>query len=244
MNAITRKISLSVFVSLAAAITVTAAEKEGKTEPTPKAERTERRGRARFLDQDHAPKPRQGWTRLFNGKDLKGWKAFPADRHNSWKVEDGGVLASLVKPGEHGTNIYTEEKYGDFEFYCEYLVPKNGNSGEFLRGQDEIQVQDDHGEPAGKKDWGNGGIYGQQKPSKNASKPQGEWQVFYATIVGKKINVWLNGEQIIKDYEPPRPTHLYGELKVKDGDPTGPIVLQGDHTAIKYRQVWIKPIKK
>ncbi len=243
-----RKVSLIAALSLAAAGAVTAAEKEEKTEKPARAAgaRGQRNAASRpvFLDKEHAPKVREGWKRLFNGKDLEGWKSFPKDRPNSWKVEPGRVLASIVKPGEHGTNIFTEENFGDFEIYYEFLVPKNGNSGVFLRGQYEIQVQDDYGEQPGAKDWGNGGIYNQKKPSKNASKPQGEWQSVYATMIGKKINVWLNGEKIIDNYEPPRPTHLYGDLKVKEGDPEGPIVLQGDHTAIRYRLLFIKPIKK
>lgn len=199
--------------------------------------------RPAYLDREHAPRGK-GWVKLFNGKDLKGWKSFPENRHNSWKVEDG-ILVSDFKEGDHGTNIYSEEKFGDFEIYYEYLVPKNGNSGVFLRGQYEIQIQADHGQPSDKpKDWGNGGIYGQKAPSKNASKPDGEWQCVYATIIGKKITVFLNGEKIIDNYEAPKATHLYGELKLKDGEPTGPILLQGDHKPIKFRYVMIRPIKK
>ncbi|HPD31412.1 MAG TPA: DUF1080 domain-containing protein [Phycisphaerae bacterium] len=194
-----------------------------------------------YLDKEHAPRGK-GWIKLFNGKNLKGWKSIPENRPNSWKVENG-ILVSDFKEGEHGTNIFSEKKFGDFEIYYEYLVPKNGNSGVFLRGQYEIQIQADHGVPSDKpRDWGNGGIYGQKAPSRNVSKPDGEWQSVYATMIGKKITVFLNGEKIIDNYEPPRATHLYGELKIKDGDPTGPILLQGDHKPIKFRYVMIKPI--
>jgi hypothetical protein len=230
-------------LSLCAAVALAAEEKkEG-------GERQGRRGdratsRPAFLDKEHAPKPRdREWVRLFNRRDLKGWKPFSEKGPNSWKVVDG-ILAIDFKEGEHGTNLVSDEKFGDFEIYYEYLVPKDGNSGVFLRGQYEIQIQADHGQPSDKpKDWGNGGIYGQKAPSKNASKPVGEWQSVYATIIGKKITVFLNGEKIIDNYEAPRATHLYGEVKVKDGDPTGPIILQGDHKPIKFRYVMVKPIK-
>jgi hypothetical protein len=200
--------------------------------------------RPAFLDKEHAPKwGDRDWKRLFNGRDLKGWKPFSEKGPNSWKVEDR-ILSIDFKEGEHGTNLMSEEKFGDFEIYYEYLVPKGGNSGVFLRGQYEIQIQADHGVPSDKpRDWGNGGVYGLKAPSKNASKPEGEWQSVYATLIGKKINVFLNGEKIIDNYELPRATHIYGEAKVKDGDPTGPIILQGDHKPIKFRFVMVKPIK-
>ena len=242
----------SVLAACAASVIVSAGLRAGESDKPQNRERPARSvarragaaTRPAFLDREHAPRPREGWVRLFNGKDLTGWKSFPEGRHNSWAAGDG-ILESAVKPNEHGTNIYTEKKFGDFEIYYEYLVPKNGNSGVFLRGLYEIQVQDDHGVPSDRpKDWGNGGIYGQKAPSKNVSKPQGEWQAVYATMIGRKINVWLNGVKIIDNHEPPGPTHLYGELKMKGNETEGPIVLQGDHTAIKYRQIWIRPLKK
>ncbi len=198
---------------------------------------------AGFLDKEHAPTG-EGWIRLFDGRTLEGWKALHEDRKHTWKVVDG-VLEADFPEGQHGTNIYTDRKFEDFEIYYEYLVPPNGNSGVFLRGQYEIQIQDDHGVPVDKpKDWGNGGMYGQKAPSRNVSKPQGQWQSVYATIQGRKINVWLNGQRIIEDYEPPKATHIYRESGVKDGDPTGPIILQGDHKPIKFRHVMLRPLPR
>jgi hypothetical protein len=200
-------------------------------------------GQPAYLDKEHAPTG-AGWVSLFNGKDLAGWKSFPDGRPNSWKVEDG-LLVSTSKRGAPGTNLYSEQKFQDCELYYEYCVPKNGNSGVFLRGQYEIQVIDDYGVPANKpKDWGNGGIYNVKAPSKNASKPGGEWQSAYAKLVGKEITVFINGEKVIDKCALKGATHLYEELKIKEGDPAGPIVLQGDHMSIKYRYVMVKPIAK
>lgn len=194
------------------------------------------------------------WIQLFNGTDLKGWKSFPADRPNSWKVVNG-ILQSKpgpeVKPEEwHGTNIYTEKQFKDFEIYYEYKVPENGNSGVFLRGLFEIQIKADYGIPVDqlkeKADWGNGGIYGQKTASKNASKPASEWQAVYARMIGNKITVFLNGEKIHDEYQPPGPTHVYKEMKdvkAKETGP-GPIILQGDHRPIEFRAVAIRPIEK
>lgn len=198
--------------------------------------------RPAFLDPEHAPKGR-GWFPLFNGKDLKGWKFFPADGENSWKVENG-VLKSDFPAGKHGVNLYTEKTFTDFELYYEFRVPKDGNSGVFLRGLFEVQVQDDKGVPSDKpKDWGNGGIYGQKAPSKNVSKAAGEWQSAYVTMIGKEITVYLNGEKIIDKWQPPRPTHRYDEMKDVPESGPGPIILQGDHKPIEYRNIYLKQLK-
>jgi hypothetical protein len=242
MNRYLKGVLVFCTLSLCAAVALAAEEKKEGGER--RAGRRERpTTRPAYLDKEHAPKPRdRAWVRLFNGRDLKGWKSIPDKGTNSWKVVDG-ILVSDFKEGEHGTNLVSDEKFGDFEIYYEYLVPKDGNSGVFLRGQYEIQIQADHGQPADKpKDWGNGGIYGMKAPSKNASKPEGEWQVVYATVIGKKITVFLNEQKIIDNFEAPHATHIYGESKVKEGDPTGPILLQGDHRPIKFRYVMVKPI--
>ncbi len=239
---LTRALAIVGLLGIAAGGVIAAEKAEKKGE-----RRAERQGRAAsrpaFVDPEHAPRGK-GWIPLFNGKDLEGWKSFPANKPNTWKAEKR-ELVSTFPEGEHGTNIYTDRKFQDFEIYYEYLVPKDGNSGVFLRGQYEIQIKQDYGRPADKPDdWGNGGIYGQKAPSKNASKPLGEWQAVYATMIGKEITVYLNGEKIIDKWVPPRPTHLYGELGVKAGDPSGPIVLQGDHKPIRFRRIFIKPLKE
>jgi hypothetical protein len=244
MNRRIAQASIVVALSLVGAGGILAApDSEKKTDEPARITRDKPTSRPAYLDKEHAPKGRR-WIALFNGKDLSGWKSFPEDRPNSWKVEDG-ILVSTFKEGEHGRNLYTDRKFEDFELYYEYQVPKNGNSGVFLRGQYEIQVIDDYGVPSDKpKDSGNGGIYGQKAPAKNVSKPAGEWQSGYAKVVGKKITVFINGQKIIDEFTLPRATHLYSELGVKDGDPAGPILLQGDHMPIKYRYVMIKPARK
>jgi len=63
-------------------------------------------------------------------------------------------------------------------------------------------------------------------------------------MIGKEITVYLNGQKVIDKWTPPRPTHLYADLGVKAGDPSGPIVLQGDHKPIRFRRRFIKPLKE
>lgn len=181
----------------------------------------------------------EGWIQLFNGKDLTGWK-FRGGTNTSWEVQDG-VLANLrEKDGQkrRGVDIYTEQTFRDFQLHIEFKVPKGGNSGVYLRGRKEIQVLDSYGkEKVGPGDCG--GLYGKGAPLVNACKPAGEWNSFDVTIVGDVITVYLNGKLIQDKVELKGCTG--GAL---DGDDTkpGPLMLQGDHTTVWYRNIWIKPL--
>jgi hypothetical protein len=193
-----------------------------------------------FLDKVNGPKGK-GWIALCDGKDLAGWQSMTPDKPMSWKVVDG----VMVNEKPHGVNIYTDKKFNDFEFYAEYKISEGGNSGVFLRGLYEIQIIDDYGVPSDKpKDSGNGGMWSLKPPSKNVSKPAGQWQSVYAKLVGDTVTVILNGQKIIDNFKLERPTFYYDEMKpiVKPGQP-GPIILQGDHKPVEYRNVYIRPIK-
>src|SRR2546426_901422 len=86
-----------------------------------------------------------GFRPLFNGKDLTGWKLRNPTGHNSWSVEPGGILKNTVeKGGPHGTDLMTEEKFWNFAARYEYMTPDGSNSGFYLRGRQEIQIQGDH----------------------------------------------------------------------------------------------------
>jgi hypothetical protein len=176
----------------------------------------------------------EGWVQLFNGKDLTGWK-FKGGTNTSWEVQDG-VLANLRK----GVDIFTERTFDDFQLHIEFKVPKAGNSGVYLRGRKEIQIDDAFGKE--KPGSGNcGGVYSKAAPSVNACKPAGEWNTFDITIVENKLTVVHNGKTIHDGVEVPGNTG--GAMAGKDGDP-GPLMLQGDHTAVSYRNIWIKPLPK
>ena len=185
-------------------------------------------------------KPGEGWIQLFNGKDLTGWKT--RAKNTSWEAQDG-VLANLrEKDGQkrRGVNIHTEATFLDFQLHIEFKVPKGGNSGVYVRGRKEIQILDSYGrKKVGTGDCG--GLYGKSAPKVNASKPAGEWNAFDITIVGDKITVLLNGQLIQDAVEVPG--HTGGSMGGKPGTP-GPIMLQGDHTTLWYRNIWIKPLPR
>src|SRR5713101_2542469 len=176
-----------------------------------------------------------GFVPLFNGKDTTGWKLRRPAGNNSWTVEEG-ILKNTVNKGEHGTDLVTDKKYWNFTVKYDYLVPDGSNSGFYLRGRHEIQILGDY--KTGKPDLhGNGSIYGVKAPDKFVSKPGDQWQTVEATIIGNKITVVQNGVKIHDNVQCDKPTG--GELDNKVTEP-GPILLQGDHGTITFRNIRIK----
>jgi hypothetical protein len=168
---------------------------------------------------------------LFNGTDLTGWVPRHASQPNRWKVEDGTLVNE-----DSGSDLVTEATFQDFQLHVEVMVPKGSNSGIYLRGRYEVQVQDDLGkEPHAR---GMGGIYGQVTPIENAALPAGEWQSFDITLVGRTVTVVLNGKTLIDRQEIPGITG--GALDSREAEP-GPIFLQGDHGRILYRNLVLTP---
>jgi len=181
---------------------------------------------------------KDGWIELFNGQDLKGWHARNPNAKMSWKV-DKGILTNDLKWGQHGVDIVTDQKFDDFQLHIEFKVPPMGNSGVYLRGRYEIQVAHSLSKKLTAQSCG--AIYSLKAPSENASLKPGEWQSYDVTLKGKTVTVHQNGKLIIDNYEIPRPTG--GTLDDKVDEP-GPLMLQGDHTAVDYRNIFIKPLKK
>lgn len=192
---------------------------------------------AKYLDAANAPKGK-GWISLCNGKDLTGWVQRHKDRPMSWAVS-GGNMINFSTHEAKGCDIYTEQKFDDFEIYYEYLVPRGSNSGLYLRGRYEIQILDDG--DSGPAPHTDGAFYSVKAPSEKASLGVMKWQSVYAKIVGRKATVILNGKKIHDNFELPRPTG--GEL---DGnvDQPGPIMLQGDHGSLVVRKLKLRPIGK
>jgi hypothetical protein len=167
------------------------------------------------------------------------------------------VLVNDLKVGQHGTDIYTEKEFGDCEVHVELLVPKGSNSGVYLMGRYEIQVLDSFGKGKEKKPGKGdlGGVYNTKEPAAEDYEPKapGEWQTFDITFQapkfgadGKKtanakfVSVKLNGKEIHKDVEAPKPTG--GEISGKEV-PTGPILFQGDHGPVAFRNLRVKEAK-
>lgn len=167
---------------------------------------------------------------LFSGKDLKGWKAMG---ENQWVAENG-----VLKSAKSGANLVSEQKFTDFKLHIEFRYQKGSNSGVYLRGRYEVQISDSKGLPTSKGDLG--AVYGFITPSEMQAKDAGEWQTYDITLTGRMITVVANGKMIICNQEIPGITG--GALDSKEGEP-GPLLLQGDHGPIEYRNIVITPAK-
>jgi hypothetical protein len=169
--------------------------------------------------------------KLINGKDLAGWKARNANLKNGWEVRDG--LLVNVTPGN---DLLTEQKFGDFKLRAVFRYPKDSNSGIYLRGRYEVQIEDNFGRAPDSHLIG--GVYGFLTPRVNAAKKAGEWQTYEITLVGRVLTVVLNGEPIIERQAIPGITG--GALDSNEGEP-GPLLIQGDHGPVEFKELTITP---
>ena len=173
------------------------------------------------------------WIELFNGEDLTGWRMRHPDREHKWVVHN-----SILDNTDKGVDIITEQEFGNFELHIEYLVPKDSNSGIYLRGRYELQILDSVGKtypyPAE-----NGALYNQKHVDVEVSKPAGEWQTVDATLNGMVLTVSLNGAKIHDSVTIAGPTG--GQLG-DDNPPKGPLMLQGDHGPVQFRNIRIREL--
>ncbi len=202
--------------------------------------------------------PPEGFTALFNGKDLTGWKGLvspdkgpPARAKMSaeqleaaqkkadeqmrahWKVEDG----ALVYDGS-GQSLCTAKDYGDFEMYVDWKIKAKGDSGIYVRGSPQIQIWDPADRPEG-----SGGLFNNQKhpskPSECADNPIGEWNTFYIKMVGEKVTVKLNGKTVLDEvvmenfWERDKPIY-----------PTGQIELQHHGNTLWFKNIYLRELNK
>jgi hypothetical protein len=232
--------------------------------------------------EDHGDAPyliEDGWKPLFNGKDYTGWHAQDPRAQLGWITTRGIVWERLLGPtrlgavnapgdrmlnGRNGraANLVTDEKFGDCELYLEFMLAKGSNSGVYLHGLYEVQVFDSYGstEPMTSSDAG--GIYhrwidnrgvGGSAPSRDASRPPGQWQSYHIWFQaprfdasGKKIQnakflrVVFNGFSVQRDVEVDGPTRA--AMNIPEA-PTNPLMLQGDHGPVAYRNIYIRPLR-
>jgi len=187
--------------------------------------------RAPSLSRSHSPEWGAAVDLLAGG--LGAWRLEDPDGKNFWGIANGELVNS-----SRGTNLITRDVFTDFKLHIEVNVPTKGNSGIYLRGRHEVQVSDDYGESPDSKRMG--GIFGQVTPLALPAKQAGEWQAFDITLIGRRVTVVLNGTTVLDNAEIPGITG--GALDSAEGAP-GPIMLQGDHTAVRYRNIRIVPAK-
>lgn len=179
---------------------------------------------------------------LLNQKGLTGWKVMNEKAPNCWSVADGTLSNRVMGPdgkNRRGTNIRTEAEFEDFNLKTEVRVPKDGNSGIYLRGIYEVQIAESFGKPCDAHHMG--ALYSRIMPAVAAERPAGEWQTLDITLVDRHLNVVLNGKTIINNQPVLGCT---GGAMTSDEFRPGPIYLQGDHTDVDYRNMVLTPIVK
>jgi len=166
---------------------------------------------------------------VFNGRDTSDWHA--QNGVSQWSVVDH----TLTNP-RSGVNLVSNQRFTDFALHVEFRYAAGGNSGVYLRGRYEVQIEDSSGtEPAVDR---LGAIYGFLAPSADVARKAGEWQVFDITLAGRLVTVILNGETIISNREIPGITG--GALDSDEGT-SGPLLLQGDEGPIEFRKIIVRP---
>jgi len=206
--------------------------------------------------------PPEGFTALFNGKDLTNWQGLvPVNERAKlnpdelaasqkeanekylphWTVKDG-----VIEYDGKGNNLQTAKDYGNFELYVDWKIPPKGDSGIYLRGNPQVQIWDSDtladnlAEDRGK---GSGGLWNNPKgspgkqPLVKADKPIGEWNTFHIIMVGDKVTVFLNDEKVVND----APLANYWD-KGKPLPATGPIELQHHGDKLWFKNIYIKEL--
>lgn len=170
---------------------------------------------------------------LFNGKDLTGWKA--TGKTNQWIVKNG-----ILTSPQSGSNLVSEQKFEDFKLHVEFKIPSGSNSGVYLRGRYEVQIEDSP-KDAHPSSVLFAGVYGFLAANEMVNKGADQWQTYDITLVGRLITVVANGKTVISNQEIPGITG--GALDSREAEP-GPIYFQGDHGPVEFRKVVITPAVK
>ncbi len=191
-----------------------------------------------------------GFTPLFNGKNLDGWKGLVGNPRSRaamnpnqlakaqkiadalmrahWKVENG-ILCFDGK----GASLCTRKDYRNFELFVDWKISPGGDSGIYLRGSPQVQIWDFHQHPEG-----SGGLFNNRKhpnkPRLCADRPIGKWNRFRIRMRGDKVSVWLNGWKVVDNvvmenyWDRSRPIY-----------PSGQIELQSHHSPLWFRRIYL-----
>lgn len=168
---------------------------------------------------------------LFNGKNLDGWQPLGNPANSHWTVKDG----QLVNEAK-GANLRSTREFTDFKVHFEVNCPDDANSGFYLRGRYEVQLEYeplDHNPPERRI----GSIYGRIAPKGDLARTPGKWETFDITLVGRTVTIVRNGKTTVDHQEIDGITG--GAMNANEADP-GPFYIQGDHTGgLMFRNITV-----
>ena len=169
---------------------------------------------------------------LFGGKDLTGWTFTDPTQAGIWGAEDG----TLIKHGR-GSEIVTTSRFQDFKLHIEFNCGPMANSGVYLRGRYEVQIETNAAQESPNRRMG--AVYGFIAPEPAVPRTPDVWQSYDITLVGRTVTVVHNGQTIIDRQEVPGITG--GAIDSNEGSP-GPIYLQGTEDGqVAFRNIVITP---
>jgi hypothetical protein len=176
-----------------------------------------------------APKAWSAPEKLFNGTSLDGW--VPLGNNSHWVVKDG-----LLVNEDKGANLKSVRTFDDFKLHFEVNCPDDANSGFYLRGRYEVQIESEPlaSNPPERR---MGSIYGRIAPVPELPRKPGEWNTFDVTLVGRTVTIVHNNVTTVDRKEIEGITG--GALDANEGEP-GPFYIQGDHTGgLKFRNITV-----
>jgi len=222
-----------------------------------------------FAQEKPLNKAPKGFTSLFDGQNLSGWRGekgdysphtqatltpeqlsemqtqWNADRDMHWSVDKD--KHEIVSDG-HGVFLATDKNYGDFELYVDWLmVNHNGDSGIYLRGYPQVQIWDvdnprevKNGAPRGSGAlWNDNPDNPGKWPLVKADNPVGSWNTFHVKMIGSKVWVWFNDKQTVDGAV--LDNYFDRSIPVLA---TGPVELQTHGSEIRFRNIYIREIGK
>jgi hypothetical protein len=173
---------------------------------------------------------------LFDGKTLNGWKLRDPKKKNGWAVVNGEL--AVVEPKDNA-DLVSEAVFQDMKLHIEFNVDAKSNSGVYLRGRYELQILDNPDAKMALDSHGCGGVYSRIPPTLDATKPAGEWQAYDITFVGRQVTVVLNGQTIVQGIV----DGITGGAISPWEDEPGPLMLQGDHGKVRFRNIVVTPAR-
>jgi len=207
---------------------------------------------------------------LFDGRSLENWQVKGDRAKSRWMVgkaavspenpklliNKGGMGEMINLASHHGQSldIYSKQEFGDCRIELEVMVPQGANSGIYVMGEYEIQVLDSWGKGNNLSGGDMGAVYGAQPPKINATRRPGQWQKYVIEFqaprfdaAGRKtenakfLKVELNGVVLHEDLVLAGSTG--GALRGKESA-KGPLMFQGNHGPVAYRNIIVKPLAK
>jgi len=172
---------------------------------------------------------------LFDGRTLDGWTLRDPKAKMGWAVVDGDL--AVVEP-KGNADLVSDRTFQDMQLHVEFNLEAHSNSGVYLRGRYEIQIES-HDPASVAPAQKSGSLYSRVAPFTDARKGPGEWQSFDITFVGRRLQVKLNDTLVVDTVV----DGITGGAMSPWEDEPGPLMLQGDHGKVRFRNVVVTPAR-